>query len=155
MLRVLMHRLPVVSRVCGAEDRRRDWPLSSALQRSFEGTYTSQMRHWLICVLIGLLPFQAGAFTPVTTLPAEGTAAAVHGSDPPCHAVDDGETPQHHAEGKVACEDCPSCDLCHLTPPLLVAAAVHVAAPPHGLPVGRPALLLGRHWPPPVEPPRV
>jgi len=148
-----MHRLPVVSRVCVAEDRRRGWLLSSALQRLFKGAYTTEMRQWLICVLIGLLPFQAWALTP--TMLAEGTAVAVHGSDPPCHAVDEGETPQHHAEVKVACEVCPSCDLCHLTPPLLVAAAVHVAAFPHGLPVGRPALLLSRHWPPPLEPPRV
>lgn len=125
-----------------------------------------RMRRWLICLLVGLLSFQAGAGLSIGHgQPSDAKAPIAANSDAaPCHAALDEDLPaapghhfavSHDLGGVAVCDGCQSCDLCHPTLSLFLTVAPQLAAAHHGLPQAQPALLGGRHWPPPLEPPRL
>lgn len=124
------------------------------------------MRRFLLLVLIGLLPLQSWALGFLGSSwhgpgPVASASVAVH---LPCH--EQASEPDHggHAsalpdsvnQGSLPiCQDCQSCDLCHLTLSLLLPTFGFDQLEHHPLPLTGAASRVSRHWPPPLEPPRI
>lgn len=128
--------------------------------------YHSTMRRFLLILMISLLPLQSWALGLLGSgwHGPEPVASASVSADLPCHEqASESDHGGHasaqpdsviHGSGPV-CQDCQTCDLCHLTLSLLLPLSVFDQLEHHPLPLTGAAYRAGRHWPPPLEPPRI
>lgn len=124
------------------------------------------MRRVVLYLLIGLLPLQSWAVASLSHAVHGGihvvpVAADAH-ADLPCHAQVDqaepdvaGPSAQHQLGDPMACDDCQVCDLCHLAWSLFLPTKLPASVQAQRLPNGQLILWPSRHWPPPLEPPRL
>jgi len=126
------------------------------------------MRRLLLLLLIGFLPFQtwAGVLLSSGQLGGSTITSDLVVAGLPCHAAadqaDGQATAQAHLPDQVgicfhgpACQDAQACDLCHLSLSLPGRLAIVDSVRPHPLPSAYALWRPGRHWPPPLEPPRL
>lgn len=144
-----------------------DFPLSRILFTRMSGrVYHLGVRRIVLYLLIGLLPLQTWAVVSMSQANHAGTHAKSAAAEPhgemPCHAQDESALPDgsqagfHDQRGDpLACDNCQVCDLCHLVWSLFLPASVPASAQGQRLSVGQPAVWPSRHWPPPLEPPRL
>ncbi len=161
-------------RVKGFQDRDGSfWPRWSAVryespagaQCQGQQVYHSPMRRFILCWLICCLPLQAWTATSFAhgfhgNLKAPVLAVET-AEDLPCHTSAHGAEaggPSQTADPVIealGCDDCQTCDLCHLAWSFFLADPLPVLSQRHVLPFEPITLRASRHWPPPLEPPRI
>ncbi len=124
------------------------------------------MRRAVLYLLIVLLPLQSWAVASLSHAAHGGTPAGSMVTDVqadlPCHGQADphaSDAPlagaQHDGGDLLTCGDCQVCDLCHLAWSFFLPAKLPATVQAQRLPTAPAMVWPSRHWPPPLEPPRL
>ena len=120
------------------------------------------MRRITLWLLLALLPMRLWAVVWMPAQHAQAPAAWAEQEGPaaqPCHEA--GADASHSAgvpiaaQDAAACTDCAACDLCHQSVSLPLLSWPQSQGWSQGLPDWVTPGHAARHWPPPIEPPRL
>lgn len=94
--------------------------------------------HWLLWLVIALLPLRGWAMAQMTVAPGSPAPATLYAADsaqPPCHA----DAGSLAAKATPAHAGCSLCEVCHASLGLPTVTALHLPALPHAAPAVTPA----------------